>query len=201
MTVGQHQHRLISQDGETRRGECSICGPVYLIKAGRGYFACGRGKEPKRRVPTSRRKSSGPRHSLSQVDDKALTATCSVCGPGTPVRTKRSIRSPGGSSWYCVTAAQQSRRGTHGLTGREREAFIKKQGERCAICGTDEPGGVRGAWAVDHCHETGEVRGILCFQCNVGIGCFGDDIRRLRAAMAYLATTQASEESSTNQHR
>ena len=58
--------------------------------------------------------------------------------------------------------------------------MLVAQGGRCAACGTREPGTKKG-WHVDHCHETGAVRGILCHHCNVGIGKAKDNIETLRA--------------------
>jgi len=57
--------------------------------------------------------------------------------------------------------------------------------ESCEICGTD---GVERSESlcVDHNHETGEIRGILCRQCNVGIGNLRDSSRLLQLAAAYL---------------
>lgn len=59
------------------------------------------------------------------------------------------------------------------------------QGHRCAICRTDAPGG-KGGFHVDHCHDAGVVRGLLCHHCNVALGNFKDDVELLRAAVAYL---------------
>lgn len=55
----------------------------------------------------------------------------------------------------------------------------------CAICGTSSPGGK--GWHVDHVHDgSGDVRGILCHPCNVGIGMLKDSADLLDVAAAYL---------------
>jgi hypothetical protein len=59
------------------------------------------------------------------------------------------------------------------------------QGHKCAICSTTEPGG-RGDFHVDHDHETGEVRSLLCCKCNLGLGYFNDNIETLLDAVEYL---------------
>ena len=66
-----------------------------------------------------------------------------------------------------------------------QEMFDKQDG-KCAICGTTDPGPRRTKFAVDHCHSTGKVRGLLCTDCNTSLGKFNDEIERLKAAIAYL---------------
>jgi hypothetical protein len=73
----------------------------------------------------------------------------------------------------------------YSLTVEQFDEMLKKQDGHCAICPTTKPGG-KGAWHVDHDHETGQVRGILCFNCNGGLGQFRDSIDALLAAAAYL---------------
>ncbi len=70
----------------------------------------------------------------------------------------------------------------YGITHAERDALIVKQKHRCALCRTKD---VK-RWHVDHCHSTGRVRGILCPNCNVGLGHFRDQPRLLTRAIDYL---------------
>jgi hypothetical protein len=73
-------------------------------------------------------------------------------------------------------------RSLYGISIDEFEAMHAEQGGRCLICG-DEP--ARGL-VVDHCHVTGEVRGLLCHICNCGLGSFNDSPHLLFRAIQYL---------------
>lgn len=74
---------------------------------------------------------------------------------------------------------------TYGISLEEYDRLLEAQDNGCAICGkTPEENGQR--LAVDHNHDTGEVRGLLCSQCNTGIGNLGDSPDRLRLAIRYL---------------
>lgn len=66
------------------------------------------------------------------------------------------------------------------------DAMLMAQDGRCAICADPVTSEGR-ALAVDHCHASGRVRGLLCDPCNLGLGKFRDDPARLRAAIAYLS--------------
>lgn len=65
-------------------------------------------------------------------------------------------------------------RSKYGLSRSQYEKMERQQGHKCAICRTDKPGGRFDVLVVDHCHETGRVRGLLCNACNVALGRFGD---------------------------
>ena len=77
-------------------------------------------------------------------------------------------------------------RRTFGITADEVDALLAAQEGRCAICG-GAPRRVDG-WHVDHDHDTGVIRGILCSRCNHAIGLLDEDPARLRAAADYLET-------------
>lgn len=81
----------------------------------------------------------------------------------------------------------------YGITPEQYHALLDSQGGGCAICGQaigDERGG---RLHVDHCHDEGHVRGILCGNCNLGIGKFADDPDRLERAALYLRSCQRSQ--------
>ncbi len=56
----------------------------------------------------------------------------------------------------------------------------------CDICGTATPGGRFGNWHIDHDHDTGQVRGILCAPCNAAIGLLRDDPAVIQSALSYV---------------
>jgi len=72
----------------------------------------------------------------------------------------------------------------YGITLDDYRAMLEAQAGGCAICHAPEPEGQ--SLHVDHDHDTGAVRGLLCFTCNAGIGMFAHDIDLLSAAVAYL---------------
>lgn len=72
-----------------------------------------------------------------------------------------------------------------GITQEQYEALPRSQGGGCAVCGrAPKPGK---SLHVDHDHETGYVRGLLCFSCNAALGHFQDDLDRIEAALMYMA--------------
>jgi hypothetical protein len=75
-------------------------------------------------------------------------------------------------------------RQTFGLTRSDYDAMLDRQNGGCAICG--EPPADNRSLHIDHDHESGTVRGLLCFRCNAGVGQFADDPERLVRAAAYL---------------
>ena len=76
----------------------------------------------------------------------------------------------------------------YGITPEQWEAQLATQDGRCAICRSAEWPGKDNQPHADHDHslETFVLRGILCGNCNNGLGNFGDDPARLRAAADYL---------------
>ncbi len=76
----------------------------------------------------------------------------------------------------------------HGIEVEDYNKMLTEQSGKCKICGTTDPGNGRKYLVVDHNHETGEIRGLLCYLCNIGLGCFQDDKESLKKAVLYLST-------------
>lgn len=83
-------------------------------------------------------------------------------------------------------AKELGRKYLYGLQPGEYDRMLQEQNGRCAICKTDYPKGRSKSFHVDHCHETGKVRGLLCHGCNVSIGHFNHDVEVLQSAIRYL---------------
>jgi hypothetical protein len=100
-------------------------------------------------------------------------SVCTVCGPIVPHGLSR--RCPNSSRQTALMAK-------YGLSLVEWNLLMERQAFACAICGATDR-----RFAVDHSHNGScHVRGILCFNCNRGIGLLADSPELLRAAAAYL---------------
>ena len=79
----------------------------------------------------------------------------------------------------------------YGITPDEFNEMLNAQGRVCAICGTDTPSKKCSTFRIDHCHQTGKVRGLLCMNCNSALGMFRDNIQSLQNAIAYLTKSSS----------
>jgi len=78
----------------------------------------------------------------------------------------------------------------YGITFEQKDIMVAKQNNRCRICckSFKLPRDIH----VDHSHTTKKVRGILCSNCNTGLGKFQDNITFLKAAIKYLKESDAN---------
>jgi hypothetical protein len=76
---------------------------------------------------------------------------------------------------------------SYGITRERYDTLVLEQGNRCKVC-REQPRqvGKKARLHVDHDHETGAIRGLLCHNCNVSIGLLKDDVGRVRALLEYL---------------
>lgn len=72
----------------------------------------------------------------------------------------------------------------YGITVDDYNKMLISQNYRCAICGEKQLNNKK--LAVDHCHKTGKVRGLLCRNCNIGIGMLNDNPESLLKAYKYI---------------
>lgn len=74
---------------------------------------------------------------------------------------------------------------TYGISIEDYEQMIIDQNECCAICGKQQNEFNKPLF-IDHNHDTGEIRGLLCLKCNSGIGLLNDDPEIIQMALNYL---------------
>jgi hypothetical protein len=96
-------------------------------------------------------------------------------------------------SWYKEHSghtADKNRLKRFGVSRTDYDEMLSNQDGLCAICGCQEKAKYRGTLrrlAVDHCHETGSVRKLLCARCNMVLGAIGDDVSLLWKMVSYLS--------------
>jgi hypothetical protein len=117
------------------------------------------------------------------------TKTCPKCmtqKSGTDFHKNR--RENDGLEPHCKTCfLARKRRSAYGVSKEWVADTLATQNGGCAVCKTQTPMG-RGGFHVDHNHETGEVRGLLCHKCNMALGLFKDRAEILLKAISFLGT-------------
>jgi hypothetical protein len=133
-----------------------------------------------------RRREAMGKSVREQVEVPAGHKLCRTCGEVKPHgEWHRNATASDGLSTRCkacraVQGRQDHLKRQYGMTEADRDEMVASQMGLCAIC-LKAP-----AVHVDHCHKTGRVRGVLCFNCNSAIGKLEDDPDVGRRAVAYL---------------
>ena len=143
------------------------------------YFGCVR-------EPIRRKKSICDTH--YHIERRAAMPVCSV---GSCSRRATNVGTQLCEPHYQKTPQGRAvvLRAKYGLEPGDYEKLMAAQNNSCAICGVKESvgrGGQLTRLCVDHNHETGQVRGLLCAECNKGLGIFKDDFRLVANAATYL---------------
>lgn len=168
MKACKHGHELIADNVYTYKNGTTGC---KACRRAATYKSRGDTKVPgKDRGWNSRAKTHCPRgheysgHNVKMVNGSRQCRTCA---------NKRV------SEWQKST----KRFSRYNTTKEEHEAMLSQQGGKCAICNKPVSGKNE---HIDHDHETGTIRGILCSSCNLGIGKFEDSPELLVKAAEYL---------------
>lgn len=107
------------------------------------------------------------------------------CRPCQTIRSKKSEN-------YEKNVRKANLKKKYGITLEDYDSLLKRQKGVCDICKLPEPESSRFNYlCVDHDHNTGVVRGLLCYNCNTALGKFMDSPDNLRGAIFYLEKAQA----------
>ena len=119
------------------------------------------------------------------MTEKTTERRCTRCKETKPLNLFcKDRRRADGVRENCNACRSNDRRIVH-KASKNRQAILQEQNNSCAICGVHvEESATR--FVIDHNHETNTVRGILCNNCNVGLGFFKDQPGRLGQAIKYL---------------
>lgn len=168
---------------------CDICGQEFTPRASNAKYCSS---DCKREVDNERRRSTFK----EKWGTENPILECRYCGkkfrPKNIWHTTYCSKDCNTLYWNNESDKQSEARRAYkykkefGITIEDYDKMFIEQGGRCAICGKHHSEIERKHFSVDHCHNTGIVRGLLCHKCNSGLGAFGDDINKLKLAVVYL---------------
>lgn len=143
-------------------------------------------KDGKKRCPACNIIKSESEYQPSKINSRCRE--CSLSADKDTYRKRK--RDPEVDKRYKTNYRNRSLMRNYGLSIDDYDKILASQNFKCAICkikGSDIKYGKEIFLSVDHCHETGKVRGLLCFDCNVTIGKAKDSIPILISAIEYLS--------------
>lgn len=83
----------------------------------------------------------------------------------------------------------------YGMSLEDYDCMLQQQAGKCAICGKKDNGlSNQKQLYIDHCHDLGHVRGLLCYYCNTVLGLAFDDVNILQSAIEYLKRDKTKKE-------
>lgn len=195
----KRDHELTDVDPVSRTGSCAMCGPVrvYVADGARAQqdvdWVCGR-------RPPQRGAGGHTTHIVEVTDEVQRLGMCKVCGP---VHLIWRPYLSGGGRWGCERTrfsigsahrydenykpaicpyCQRGHRWDRNQGRTCKARLVADLGNHCAVCKETPTDSLR----VDHDHQTGAVRGLLCRNCNVALGLLKDSHDRVRTLLDYL---------------
>jgi hypothetical protein len=186
------------------KGRQAVCHPARTVKAHGMCDPCYRGTHPR----SPRKATCHPEH---RAFGRGLCRRCyrqrweatskrAECHPERSRYTKEGLCGQCYARNRYMTNADFRKRRAHSklkaalksrnVSEQEYRNLLAAQGGVCAIC-TSSPKAGRRRLCIDHCHETGRVRGLLCDRCNRGIGLLRDNVSVLARAIEYLKTSSS----------
>ena len=158
------------RDTEPVEKACNACGKLFPI----GNYSLrpnGRGGHKRRSRCKSCEASSVQQY---RKDNKELVAVAKRKYAGAnPDKVRR---------WGFRTSWKQK-----GFNPDDAERFIAERNNKCEICGCKP---TAKALCLDHCHATKKFRGVLCSNCNAGIGMFKDNTELMVRAIDYIKSSE-----------
>jgi hypothetical protein len=128
-------------------------------------------------------RAKNARRKYIAVPSKARCPACRRSKPAASFYPDRQRKN--GLGPYCKLCVSAIRKRCYGLSPDDYRALLVKQADRCAICKLKES--AKGmTLAVDHDHVSSLVRGLLCSNCNNGLGRFKENPQTLMAAARYI---------------
>lgn len=178
MTYCKECHKAKMKEGRDRKADTNI--PVLLPPGSMKMCRHCLVELPMEAFGVNSRTSDGLQNACKPCANKMVAESRAR----NPERHRKASRRWNAANGDQVHDAYLNR--TYGIDHAEYERMFDAQGGRCAICKSSDPGPRTKRFHVDHCHDTGKVRGLLCSRCNTGIGQLKHDQARLLAAQEYL---------------
>ena len=128
------------------------------------------------------------------IETQDTLKVCRLCGTEKPIDEFYPRKDYGNHRNECkVCTCELARYRSHGVCNVKYDEMLVRQKGGCAICAATLGNTRYTRLAVDHCHKSGKVRGLLCSNCNTAIGLMKDSPKRMALAVEYLKRHQGED--------